>query len=247
MKRNNFTHTFLLIGVGFLFALTSCSGKKVEDDNELFGKRQTKDSSNIVITSVWMDSLPRELLKNVAERPASGFDFPVAPPDAKNYFRARGMIKGVHLGEDWNHEIGGNGDFGHLVYAIADGYVSNADTVHEPGWGMVIRILHNYANAKDPVYVESLYAHLASMWVKPGNFIRRGQPIGTMGNAEGIYHAHLHFEIRKEPGMPIDIKFGGDSTQYLDPSGFIQLHRPDGKKSDSTPFNLLDDPEDKVK
>lgn len=236
-----------LIAIFFLSGLTGCSGKKAEDDTDLFARRHVKDSAHVVITSAWMDSLPRELLYKVAARPASGFDLPVGPPDGKDYYRARGVIKGEHYGEDWNHESGGNSDFGHLVYAIADGYVSKADTVIKPGWGMVIRILHNYGTDLEPLYVESLYAHLASMWLKPGNFIRRGQPIGTIGTAEGIYHAHLHFELRKEPGMPTDLKDGGDSTKYLDPTVFIEGHRPAGHRAPANPFSTHDDPQDSVK
>jgi murein DD-endopeptidase MepM/ murein hydrolase activator NlpD len=62
--------------------------------------------------------------------------------------------------------------------------------------------------------------------VKRGQGIRRGQQIATIGNAHGLYDAHLHLEVRKnlEIGMSRD-KFAQDSSNYYDPTQFITSHR----------------------
>jgi murein DD-endopeptidase MepM/ murein hydrolase activator NlpD len=159
-------------------------------------------------------------------KPCDGFDFPVGPPDAKHYFKARGFLpRGLeHLGEDWNGNRGGNSDFGDYVYAMAGGVVFF--TAHDQGgWGTVIRILHNYGTGQAPRYIESLYAHVSSSWVKVGNVVKRGDVIGTIGNAGGKYHAHLHLEMRMKPGKDLQCGYDGDTLGFVDPTAFIEAHR----------------------
>ena len=56
--------------------------------------------------------------------------------------------------------------------------------------------------------------------------MKRGQQIATMGNAHGLYDAHLHLEIRRniEIGMS-RAAFARDFNNYYDPSQFIASHR----------------------
>jgi len=56
--------------------------------------------------------------------------------------------------------------------------------------------------------------------------VRRGQQIAAIGNAHGLYDAHLHLEVRKNIaiGMSRD-KFAQDFSNYYDPSEFIVSHR----------------------
>ena len=46
---------------------------------------------------------------------------------------------------------------------------------------------------------DSVYAHLDRILVREGKQIVRGQQIGTIGTNRGMYTAHLHFEVRKNP------------------------------------------------
>lgn len=160
-------------------------------------------------------------------KPCTGFDYPVGPPNAAHYFKARGFLpKGLeHLGEDWNGAGGGNTDFGDYVYAAADGVVFFSNYVGT-GWGNVIRMIHNYGTQESPRYVETLYAHVSSSLVRPGYRMRRGEIIGTIGNAKGKYHAHLHFEMRKQPGKDIHCGYDGDTLGFVDPTAFIEARRP---------------------
>lgn len=160
-------------------------------------------------------------------RPAKEWRAPVGVKPGVGYFKARGIIPREHYGEDWNGNGGGNTDLGDLVYAAGDGVVFYARDFR-PGWGTVVRMIHNVGTPEKPEYVESLYAHLSTCWVDPGNFMKKGEPIGTIGTADGIYHAHLHFEIRTEPGMPIPWTEGGDVKKYVSPTEFIEKHQ--GKK-----------------
>ncbi len=155
---------------------------------------------------------------------SDGFDFPVGPPDATGYYNAQKFGVNDHLGDDWNGTGGGNTDLGDPIFSIANGYVTSVHH-HGMGWGNVIRVVH-YLQDKDQ-FIESLYAHCDSILVQQGNWIRRGQQIGTIGNAEGAYWAHLHLEIRTQTDMGLGGGYSEETNGYADPTKFIEANRPD--------------------
>ena len=215
-------------GIALLLLVAGCGGTSVENltdygvDSLHAPEIELPVAPNIVLGPEIDTALYTDLA------PCDGFDYPVAPPDAKRYFKARGFLPNglEHLGEDWNGDGGGNSDFGDYVYATADGVVFFSK-VYNKGWGHVIRLLHNYGTASEPKYIESLYAHVASSWVREGYHMKRGEVIGTIGNAKGKYHAHLHFEMRKEAGKVIRCGYDGDTLGFVDPTAFIEAHRPE--------------------
>jgi murein DD-endopeptidase MepM/ murein hydrolase activator NlpD len=156
---------------------------------------------------------------------ADGFDFPVGKPDANGYYKARGFRPNGHVGEDWDGVGGGDTDLGDPIYCIGDGVVVFARDCHL-GWGNVVIVRHAYREAGFTRNIDSLYAHLQKILVRRGQPVKRGQEIATLGNAHGLYDAHLHFEIRKniEIGMS-RAKFAQNLSNYFDPSQFILSHR----------------------
>lgn len=48
-----------------------------------------------------------------------------------------------------------------------------------------------------------LYAHLSKVYVKRGQLVRRGQPLGLAGCTGSCYGTHLHFEVLRR-GVPIN-------------------------------------------
>lgn len=164
---------------------------------------------------------------------ADGFDFPIGAPDGKGYHMIRAAFgtPGSHTGEDWSGNGGGDSDLGDPVYATADGVVVfSADA--KVGHGNVIILQHTYLE-KDgsPVVCESSYHHLHERLVEENAIVKRGQKIGTMGNANGLYPVHLHFELRKTPGMGLEqSKYEKSTKNYWEPSEFIREHRPLVKK-----------------
>ena len=154
---------------------------------------------------------------------ADGFGFPVGPPDARGYYDAQPFGKNHHLGEDWNGRGGGNSDLGDPIYSVANGVVFFAEDI-QLGWGVVVRILHNIGTLEEPVFIDSLYAHFDEVSVKPGDMVRRGQQIGTMGNCDGLYAAHLHFEMRDQAFMGIGGAYAVDQTGYINPTPFLKTH-----------------------
>ena len=109
---------------------------------------------------------------------------PFASPNVK-----RG---GNHTGSDLNGIGGNNTDEGDTVYAAARGLVLYSGVPHA-GWGNVVVLAHRLPG--DARVIQTLYAHLQQRWVKPGQLVGRGTPIGSIGTADGQYLAHLHFEM----------------------------------------------------
>ncbi len=164
----------------------------------------------------------------VGVRLADGFDFPVGKPEAVGYHKARGFTPNGHLGEDWDGDRGGNTDLGDPVYATGHGVVVLAGNMHM-GWGNVVMVRHCYREAEEGGAVrtvDSLYGHLDTILVREGQAVTRGQQVGTIGTAFGLYEAHLHFEIRKNVAIGMfRSSFARDFSNYHDPTAFIQARR----------------------
>ncbi len=158
---------------------------------------------------------------------ADGFDFPVGAPDASGYHDAQPFGgRREHLGSDWNGVRGGDSDLGDPVFAVATGRViETAD--HGGGWGKVVRVVHRVRDRAtgDERLVESLYAHLDVVDVQVGELVERGQQVGTIGDANGAWVAHLHLELRDQPGRPLGAGYGAPDGQ-IDPTAFIRANRP---------------------
>jgi len=80
------------------------------------------------------------------------------------------------------------------VTAADSGYVVLAGGGWNGGYGNYVIIDHGNG-------FTTLYAHLNSIFVKPGETVSRGQQVGTMGNTGNSTGAHLHLEIRYN-GVP---------------------------------------------
>jgi len=156
---------------------------------------------------------------------ADGFDLPVGKPDGQGYYKARGFRSKGHLGEDWDGVGGGDTDLGDPIYCIGNGVVVFARDCHM-GWGNVVIVRHAYREGGAVRNVDSLYGHLDRILVRRGQAVARGQQVGTMGTAHGLYDSHLHLEVRKNIaiGMSRD-KFAKDLSNYCEPSQFIVSHR----------------------
>lgn len=155
---------------------------------------------------------------------SDGFDFPVGKPDAKGYYNSQKFGENNHLGDDWNGVGGGNSDLGDPIFSCANGLVVFAKDMGG-SWGKVVRMVH-VVSVFPLVVVESLYAHLNRIDVKENQALLRGERLGTIGNAGGLYYAHLHFEIRSEYGLSVGGGYSSDTTGYLDPTEYIKANRP---------------------
>jgi len=87
------------------------------------------------------------------------------------------------------------GKLGTLVFATADGNVIFSDWTHDGGYVIIISHSGGFL---------SFYKHNQSLLKTAGMFVRRGEPIATLGNSgRTSLGPHLHFEIWKD-GVPVD-------------------------------------------
>jgi murein DD-endopeptidase MepM/ murein hydrolase activator NlpD len=210
--------TFVILVVTML---CSCATDVVSSSASVAVTIDTVPQPKIVTPTPYLAEQMVGLFTQSPEFIAKGFDYPVGKPDARGYYNAQGFEGTTHLGDDWNAVTGGNSDLGDPIYAIANGYVNFAEDING-GWGNVIRLWHRTA---DSINVESLYAHCDTILVRVGDFVEKGQQIGTIGDAHGSYLAHLHLEIREDLELPIGGGYSSDKTGYLDPTAFIKAHR----------------------
>jgi murein DD-endopeptidase MepM/ murein hydrolase activator NlpD len=134
------------------------------------------------------------------------------------------------LGESWT-TAKGDAAKGEPVYSVADGWVSVAQDFQN-AFGKVVFICYRLPAGRWPPYVEVMYAELDSIDVKAGDFVKRGQKIGTVGDGDGTYAtakggsgASLRWEVRQTVGLPKWTGYDANSSGWLGPSDFITAHR----------------------
>lgn len=99
-----------------------------------------------------------------------------------------------------------SGPVGTPIYATADGVVSEAGW-NSGGYGNLIKIDHGRG-------IETRYAHLSKLTVRPGQQVKRGQVIGRMGSTGRSTGSHLHYEVRIDGRAVNPVPFM-KSTDYL--------------------------------
>lgn len=91
------------------------------------------------------------------------------------------------------------------VIAPADGYVVSAG--QNGGYGLFIAINHVYG-------FETYYGHLNKIYVRKGQFVKRGDKIGEVGSTGLATSSHLHYEVHSK-GKALDpTKFILNDIQY---------------------------------
>lgn len=128
-----------------------------------------------------------------------------------------------HVGEDWGGPLGGR------VSAAANGVVIMAGKVGATqSWGNLVVVEHTLPDGNKAT---SIYGHLDTISVKPGQDVGIGDKLGTVGDTGMSDGVHLHFSIYAgdlNGAIPIGHAKGIDkdlaSSGYVDPTGFIANH-----------------------
>ena len=114
------------------------------------------------------------------KRMASGFGMRIHPIYKTRMF---------HAGCDFSAPVGTE------IYATGKGKVVEVEKLKK-GYGHYVKIDHGYG-------YESLYAHMDKIKVKKGEWVKRGDILGTVGNTGLSTAPHLHYEVFKN-GKKID-------------------------------------------
>lgn len=86
----------------------------------------------------------------------------------------------------FHHGVDLAADKGTPVVAPADGYVTYAR--RNGGFGQFIKINHKYG-------YETCYGHLNKIFVRAGQYVKRGEKIGEVGSTGLSTSNHLHYEV----------------------------------------------------
>jgi murein DD-endopeptidase MepM/ murein hydrolase activator NlpD len=181
--------------------------------------------------------------------PADGFDYPIGDSEGKGSYTDKATGKthngwyvatrfaekysmGIHTGEDWNGAGRGDTDLGQDVFVVANGRVVFAENCGRL-WGNVVIVEHIFYENHERRKIRSLYAHLQTIKVRPGEEVKRRQPIATIGqDPDKTFNAHLHLELRWDETLAPTYWPSSDGKdekwmreRYAEPSAFIAAHR----------------------
>lgn len=214
-------------GVIFLNDLTGESGKEIAFDAVRF----------------------REIIGNPGDKRylADGYDAPIGTSterltndmwpgkwiDATGY-AVRYFIgdpsEAYHTGADLNlNQPYFDADRDAPVYSAASGVVTFSNRL--PGWGWIIVIRHDPLLTNGKV-MYGRYAHVNNARVQVGDRVVRGQQIANVGNADGRFAYHLHFDLshttilESQPGDWPKLNLNRLLANYVDPQDFIAKNRP---------------------
>lgn len=186
----------------------------------------------VILAAIACSKAPESIVEQPSkpDTTADSFAYPIGKTDSvtqakdsDEWYNALDLGEDNHLGEDWNKNTGGNTDCGEPVYSTANGTITFAGD-GGIGWGNVVIVTHTLA---DGTKVQSLYGHLLEITRKNGEVEKREQ-IGKVGNANGKFLCHLHFEIRDQTSRDWDKVGGGYASErsgWPDPSDFIDSRR----------------------
>lgn len=158
---------------------------------------------------------------------ASRLDHPIGTAhgalayNAQSFWEMNPQRGGRHTGDDLNGIGGMDSDLGDPVYTIGNGLVIYAGEP-DPSWGKTLIIAHRLPDGR---IVQSMYAHLQSISAPFNEPVVRGQHIGRVGNANGKYLAHLHFEMHQASGPSLGAGYVNYRTNRLNPTGTVEANR----------------------
>lgn len=152
---------------------------------------------------------------------AMGSEHAALTYNAQGFMEANSTRGGQHTGDDINGIGGQDTDYGDAVYAVANGLVVYAGTP-SAGWGKTIILAHRLPDGRT---LHSMYAHLHQIEVALNSYAGRGAQIGSVGNANGRYLAHLHLEMRETDGFSPQAGYSSHAFDRLDPEATIEANR----------------------
>jgi len=165
------------------------------------------------------------------EERATGKVWPGRWVDVTGYNKLYAL--GYHTGADLNLNFPHWDANAHSsVFAMGDGKVTFAKRFPNPkAWGNIIVIDHGIVDGK-PLF--SRYAHVENIDVAVGDSVSAGSPIAAVGNGDGLFAYHLHFDISltdilsTQPGHWPGSNRRLVHEHYVNPQEWLQVHVTDG-------------------
>jgi murein DD-endopeptidase MepM/ murein hydrolase activator NlpD len=164
---------------------------KIEDIEELIGKNSSGTNKNV---SKLLKTLSFSTKKLIIKSIPSGYPLNSRRITSKFGYR----IHPIYKNRRFHHGVDFGGKIGMPIKATADGIVEFAD--FDKGYGNLVVLSHNYG-------FKTAYGHmLKNLKVKKGDFVKKGDLIGYLGNTGLSTGPHLHYEVKyiKNVLNPID-------------------------------------------
>ena len=139
---------------------------------------QNWDTTKIHVYDTELKDLPMSMVIDLVDTLKS-YHYPHKGRVTSKYGPRR---RRIHQGTDIDLETGDP------IYATFDGRVRHTTYIAR-GYGNLVIIRHDNG-------LETFYAHLSEINVKPGEWVTAGQVIGKGGNTGRSTGSHLHYEIR---------------------------------------------------
>lgn len=119
-------------------------------------------------------------------------------------FRTLNCSGGVHYGDDFGSPSG-RGTVGDPLHAIADGVVDSINTnlytssgkLNSRGYWVLVTVSDSYENAPK---IQYRFQHMDDVYVKPGDVVREGDVLGTLGGTGIGTGTHVHIEVLCDQG-----------------------------------------------
>jgi len=164
---------------------------KIEDIEELIGQHSSSNKRNI---KKLLKTIPYSTRKLIVESIPSGYPLNSKRITSKFGYR----IHPIYKNRRFHHGIDFGGKIGTAIKATADGIVEFAG--FDKGYGNLVVLSHNYG-------FKTAYGHmLKNLKVNKGDFVKKGDVIGYLGNTGLSTGPHLHYEVKyiKNVLNPID-------------------------------------------
>lgn len=100
----------------------------------------------------------------------------------------------IHFGIEFHNGLDLVAPHGSPILAVADGVV--VVSRRAGAYGLLVRIDHGYG-------FQTRYGHCSNVFVRPGDVVRRGEVIATVGCSGRSTGNHLHYEVLRD-GVNVD-------------------------------------------
>lgn len=191
--------------IDFLFEMDSIPADMIEELNAVIESKENSngqtcegfpatdyydewDNKNIFTIKQLNSKIENTFLLDLIGENIGGFCSPISGLVTSNFgWRDSAQHNGIDI--DLNR--------GDPVFAAFDGMVRVAK--FHGGFGNVVVIRHTNG-------LETIYAHLSKLKVKPNQYIKSGEIVGLGGATGHARGTHLHFELRFK-GVPVNPKY----------------------------------------